>query len=150
MRYEGPRVVHNANVITFRRWLVYCFVSKRGQNVIREWLDELKVGAAQRAEFQLKLTLLENGGPDTVPGFITETPVAKNIYKAKIKGNKGWIQLRPMLCKGPLLLDQEFTFLLGVVEKDRVLIPKDWERRAQTNREIVVGDPKRRRREGVL
>ncbi len=29
-----------------------------------------------------------------VPGFISETPVARGIYKMKIKGNKGMKQLR--------------------------------------------------------
>jgi hypothetical protein len=129
---------------------VYCFISARGCNVIREWLDEEKVSAAQRGEFQLKVQLLECGGSDAVPGFITDTPVAKDIYKAKIRGNKGLVQLRPMLCKGPILLDREFTFLCGAVEKDGKLIPKDWKKRAQCNRKIVIADPKRRRHEGVV
>jgi hypothetical protein len=138
------------NVIILPKWQVYCFLSARGSNVIREWLDEEKISSAQRGDFQLKIQLLEGGGPSAVPGFITETPVAKDIYKAKIKGNKGAVQLRPMLCKGPFMMDREFTFLCGAVEKDRELVPKDWKRKAQGNREIVIADPKRRRHEGVV
>lgn len=137
-------------MIPFTSWRVYCFLSQRGDNVIRDWLDKEKVPIAQRADFQLKIRLLESGGPDLVPGFITETPVAKDIYKAKIKGNKGWVQLRPLLCKGPVLMDREFTFLFGAIEKDRILIPKDCKERAQENRKILLADPSRRRHEGVV
>lgn len=141
---------YNAGVILFPRWRVYCFVSARGYNTIREWLDEEKISSAQRGDFQLKIRLLEGGGMESVPGFITDTPVARNIYKAKIKGNKGRVQLRPMLCKGPLLMDREFTFLCGAVEKDGELVPKDCRQRAQDNRDIVIADPTRRRHEGVI
>lgn len=143
--------LHNVGVINFPlRWRVYCFLSQRGANVIREWLDEERVSLEQRADFQLKITLLENGGPDTVPGFITETPVARDIYKAKIKGNKGRVQLRPMLCKGPVVLDREFTFLCGAIERDGTLVPKNCKQKAQENRRILLSDSNRRRHEGVV
>lgn len=124
-------------------------MSARGANVIREWLDDEKVSIAQRADFQTRIRLLENGGPQASPGFITETPVAKDIYKAKIKGNKGWVQLRPMLCRGPVVMQWEFTFLLGAIEKDGALRPKEWKSLAQNNLKILLADPKRRRHEGV-
>lgn len=143
-------MLHNANVIILPKWKVYCFISTRGFNVIREWLEEEKVGSAQRAAFQSKLDLLESGGPEAVPGFISDTPVAHHIYKAKIKGNKGWVQLRPMLCRGPILMDREFTLLCGTVEKDGDLRPKDWKDKAQDHREIVIADSKRRRHEGII
>jgi len=141
---------YNTRVIVLPKWRVFCFLSARKYNVIREWLDDHEVSAAQRAKFQLLLDLLESGGPTSVPGFISETPVARDIYKAKIKGNKGWIQLRPMLCKGPLAMDREFTFLFGAVEKDRELIPRDCKQRARDNRAIVIADSTRRRHEGVI
>jgi hypothetical protein len=142
---------YNANVIRFpSRWRVFCFLSSRGENVIRGWLHEEKVPTAQRADFQAKINLLESGGPETVPGFITETPVAKDIYKAKIKGNKGRMQLRPMLCKGPWVMEWEYTFLIGAIEKDKSLIPKDWKEKAQGNRSVLLADPSRRRHEGVI
>jgi hypothetical protein len=145
------RAGYNVNVIILPlRWRVYCFLSTRGSNAIKEWLDKERISTAQRAMFQLKIKLLENGGPDVVPGFISDTPVAKDIYKAKIKGNKGWVQLRPMLCKGPWILNWEYTFLFGTIEKNGALTPKDWKDRAQENRNILLGDPKRRRNEGVI
>ena len=68
------------------------------------------------------------------------------IYKMKIKGNKGWVQLRPMLCFGPFAHDSKvITMLLGTVEKDRKLIPYDCLKRADGNRRILLNDPARRR-----
>jgi hypothetical protein len=140
---------HNAAVI-ISPWKVYCYLSERGSNVIREWLDAEKIGAGQRAKFQAKIDALESGGPDLNPGLLSDTPVAKDIYKMKIKGNKGQVQLRPMVCKGPYLMNQEFTILHGAVEKDKKLVPADVKARAQANRASLLKDEKRRRHERVI
>ena len=68
----------------------------------------------------------------------------------KIKGNKGQVQLRPMVCKGPFDMSKEFTLLHGAIEKDKKLIPEDVKSRAQSNRTILIGSPMRRRHEGVI
>lgn len=143
--------LHNAGVILFpKRWRVYCFLSSSSRNVIREWLDQERISVAQRADFQMKINLFESGGPEVVPGFITDTPVSRDIYKAKIKGNKGRVQLRPMLCKGPFAMDEEITFLCGAIERDGVLDPKDCKLRAQERRKTLLAEPDRRRNEGVI
>lgn len=96
------------------------------------------------AVFQDKIDALESGGPDMVPGFITETPVAPGIYKMKIKGNgKGMKQLRPMCCRGPFG-PSEYTILVGAVEKDGELVPGDVKKRAQDNLAELKADPSRR------
>src|SRR5277367_6078766 len=134
---DKARDGHNASVIILPlKWRVYCFLSARGANVIREWLDEERIPSAQRGDFQTRIRLLENGGPQASPQFISDTPVAKDIYKAKIKGNKGWVQLRPMLCRGPWVKEWEFTILLGAIEKDGALRPKEWKVLAQNNLKI--------------
>ncbi len=141
---------HNVGVIPFpHRWLVYCFITGRGANIIREWLDSERVTAAQRGNFQAKLDSLERGGPDLNPGLISETPIAKDIYKMKIKGNKGQVQLRPMVCKGPFVLDSEYTLLCGAIERDNKLNPHDATTRAQDNRATLIADHHRRRRERI-
>jgi len=48
-----------------------------------------RVPKDQVAAFQDKIDTLELSGPEMVPGFITETPVARDVYKMKVKGNKG-------------------------------------------------------------
>src|SRR5271170_4009374 len=106
-------------------WKVYFYLEgSRRDNGIQEWLRRERVPIAQIAAFQDKIDTLERSGPEMLPGFISETPVAKGIYKMKIKGNKGMKQLRPMCCRGPFG-PNEYTILLGAIEKDGKLIPED-------------------------
>jgi hypothetical protein len=62
-----------------------------------------------------------------------------HIYKLKVRGEKA---LRPLLCKGPLDMDGEFTFLLGAIEVNSQL-DEDAED-AEARRSIVIADPSRR------
>ena len=126
------------------KWKVYCYLEGlRRDNAIRAWLESERVSVAQIAAFQDKIDTLEESGPEMVPGFISDTPVAKDIYKMKIKGNKGMKQLRPMCCRGPFG-PNEYTVLVGAVEKDRQLVPEDAKKRAQDNLKTLRADPTRR------
>lgn len=127
------------------KWRVFFLLNARGDNLIKQWLKEEKVPKEQVAVFQDKIDTLELSGPDLVPGFISETPVAPHIYKMKVKGSKGWKQLRPMCCKGPFAIG-EYTVLVGAIERDNKL-PKNAKRDAQRLREELILDPARRRRE---
>jgi len=115
------------------QWKVYFYLAGlRRDNIIRAWLKAEAISIAQVAAFQDKIDTLEKSGPGMVPGFISDTPVANNIYKMKIKGNKGMKQLRPMCCRGPFGAN-EYTILVGAIEKDRKLIPANAKQRAQEN-----------------
>jgi len=103
----------------------------------------------QIAAFQDKIDTLEQSGPEMVPGFISETPVARDIYKMKIKGNKGMKQLRPMCCRGPFG-PNEYTILIGAVERDGKLVPDDVKKRAQEHLEMLKMDPTRRCSERLI
>ncbi len=138
---------NNARVIHLPRWPIYCFLTHRWENIIKAWLESEKITRTQIAYFQAKIDAYENGGPDLNPGLI-EGPVAKKIYKMKIKGNKGHVQLRPMVCYGPVA-DAEVTLLFGAIEKDFKLRPENCKDQAQTNRETLIADPRRRRRERI-
>ena len=138
---------HNTRVILFTRWPIYCFVDHRSQNVIRAWLQAEKVPKTQVANFQAKIDAYERGGPELNPGLIVG-PIAKNIYKMKIKGHKGHVQLRPMCCFGPKH-DNEVTLLFGAIEKDFRLRPDNCREKANENRNAVLADPTRRRRERI-
>ena len=131
------------------QWQVFCFVTHRGENIIREWLRREKVQRSQIAVFEAKLDIFERGGPDLSPGLISSGPVAKDIFKMKIKGHKGHVQLRPMLCYGPFSPSAEITLLVGAIEKDFKLIPPKCIADAQENRRILIADPSRRRHESV-
>jgi hypothetical protein len=138
----------NASVILSGQWEVYCFISHRADNVIKEWLKKEKVPSSQIAIMQAKLDAFERGGPALSPGLITDGPVAKHIYKMKIKGNKGHVQLRPMLCYGPFG-QNEITLLVGAIEKGGSLVPATCKAEAQENRKILIPNPGRRRRERI-
>jgi hypothetical protein len=126
------------------KWKVYFYLEGlRRDNAIIAWLERERVPVAQIAAFQDKIDTLEEKGPEMVPGFITDTPVAKDIYKMKIKGNKGMKQLRPMCCRGPFG-SNEYTVLFGAVEKDNRLVPGDAKTRAQENLKTLRADPTRR------
>jgi len=131
-------------------WKVYFYLEGlRRDNAILQWLNAERVSVAQIAAFQDKIDTLEAGGPEMVPGFISDTPVVKNIYKMKIKGNKGMKQLRPMCCRGPFA-PNEHTILIGAVEKDGKLIPGDVKKRAGKYLEMLIADPTRRRSERLI
>lgn len=124
-------------------WKVYFYLEgQRRENAIRAWLERERVPAAQIAVFQDKIDTLEQSGPEMVPGFISDTPVAPGIYKMKVKGNKGMKQLRPMCCRGPFGAN-EYTILFGAVERDGKL-PKDAKERARNNLKALREDPSRR------
>jgi len=51
--------------------------------------------------------------------------------------------MRPMLCRGPIDNEAEYTFLLGATEKDWKL-PTGAKEQADKRRTIVINDPARR------
>ena len=132
------------------KWTVYCYLEGlRRDNTVKTWLKSERVPIPQIAAFQDKIDTLEEQGPDMVPGFISDTPVAKDIFKMKIKGNKGMKQLRPMCCRGPFG-PNEYTILIGAVEKDNKLLPKNAKKRAQENLAELKADPSRRVHERLI
>jgi hypothetical protein len=140
---------HNTAVISLPPWPVFSFLTPRNLNIIREWLAAEKVSKTQIADFQAKIDAYERGGPDLNPGLIVG-PIAKSkhVFKMKIKGNKGHVQLRPMVCFGPPA-PHEVTMLLGAIEKDGKLTPSNYKEKALDNRETLIADATRRRRERI-
>lgn len=65
----------------------------------------------------------------------TSTP---GIQKLRVKGN---VQLRPMLCKGPIHNDSEFTLLIGAIERDSCLSPDKADEKANQRKTIIVPKP---------
>jgi len=67
---------------------------------------------------------------------------SRNIKKLQIKGR---LQLRPLLCRGPINMDQEeYTFLLGAIERNSKYEPRDAIKKAVTNRTNLLADNSRR------
>ena len=63
-----------------------------------------------------------------------------SIYKMVIHGD---VMLRPLLCRGPIDPEIEYTLLLGAIERGGKL-PTGAPQQAEDNRLTVVNDPSRR------
>jgi hypothetical protein len=107
-------------------WRLYDFKAKRDGNparsAIQEWLDSARITKRSRGQLNQKLDMLEKCGTDLPPKLLAG-PLAskrqklrqKHIYKIIVHGD---IMLRPFLCKGPIRNDEEFTLLMGVIERN--------------------------------
>ncbi len=118
---------------------LYDYVDDRGINSFREWTKTLQ--KEELAKLNQKLDMLRRE-PELPPQLLAGPLEGKPIYKLRIKGR---VALRPMLCKGPIDNDSEFTLLMGATERDRVLVPEDAVDQAANRRAEVIANPTRRR-----
>jgi hypothetical protein len=119
-------------------WKIYDYVGWDGENDILNWSKSLQSGNLGRLNRKIKM--LEDNGPDLGPNLLAG-PIKgyAHIYKLKVRGN---VQLRPLLCYGPLDNDIEFTFLKGAVEVGNEYSPKSAPSEAQIRRQEVIDDGK--------
>jgi hypothetical protein len=118
------------------------FLSSRGENVILRWVRDEKLTKSARAILNQKLDRLSQIDFHLAIGSkFLAGPIYKHIYKLIIKGD---VMLRPMLCRGPIDNETEYTLLVGAIEKGGKL-PAGAKEEAEANREIVIRDPLRRR-----
>lgn len=121
------------------RFQLFDYVNGRGENLILEWTKDLQ--KTDRAKLNAKLDALEALGDDLLPEVLTGTGTA-GIFKLRVKGN---VQLRPMLCRGPINVGEEYTLLIGAKEVGGKLTPRDADAIAGQRRDEVRGDPARRK-----
>lgn len=124
-RFEGP-------------WELYDYKNYNNVNEIAEWTRGLE--KKQRTKLNHKLDMLTQIGPSLPPQLLAG-PISDHVYKLKVQGN---VQLRPMVCKGPINNEKEFTLLLGAREVGGNLVPRDAPQRAERNRAEIVNDRERR------
>ena len=124
-------------------YILYDFVNDRGEDEFEAW----RVGLEKkvRAKLDQKLHSLEMHGDELHPHTLTGTPVA-GIKKLRIHGN---IQLRPLLCNGPINQDKEYTFLLGAKEIGSKFVPKNAPELAEENKNKIISAPDARRKQRV-
>jgi hypothetical protein len=118
---------------------LYDYRDRRGRNDIKEWMLGQQV--RQRAQVNLKLDMLQKYGDDLGSSVLLR--MSATIFK--LKGKTKGVQLRPMLCKGPIDEDGEFTILIGAIEVDWELRPPDVVERAGERREEVIANERERR-----
>ena len=120
---------------------VYDFIHVRQGNVIGKWVRELR--GPDRARFKLKVRALSQIDYDRAIGTkLLQGPVYKHIYKLKIHGE---IMMRPLLCRGPIDNDSEYTLLVGAREENFKLLPSSAPGEAGERRQQVIDDPANRR-----
>lgn len=120
-------------------WTLWDFTNARRESVVKEWLTKERISRRAIGQLNQKLDLLAINGPSLPPKLLAG-PIYGHIYKLIIHGDR---MLRPMLCKGPLNMEKEYTLLLGAIEANWKLDHDPVE--AEANRQILIADPKRRR-----
>jgi hypothetical protein len=117
---------------------LFDYVDRRGANDIKLWGASLD--AKSRAKLNQKFDMLAMHGTALSTGLLSDTP-SRHIKKIRINGT---VALRPLLCKGPVDNDHEYTLLLGAIEKDRKFVPSDAIRIAEARRDQIIGNNSQR------
>lgn len=119
---------------------IYDYVNPQGENEFKIWTEEQQ--KAQRAKLNQKIDMLEQHGDELPPNLLTDSGTP-GIKKLRIKGN---VQLRPLLCKGPVDVHSEYTLLMGAMEKGDKWVPKAAPDIANDRKQAVIADPNNRRK----
>ena len=119
-------------------WSLYDYVSVRGRNVILEWCQ----GLQKRDLIKLteKIDKLEENGHELCPGLAGPIHNSRHLYKIRVNGS---VAVRLFLCKGPINMESEYTFLLGAFEVDDEL-PGGTLETAESHRQNIIRDKSRR------
>lgn len=118
---------------------LYDYVDAAGVNVIAEWTRKLQ--KKERGKLVSKLDLLREHGRELFPQILTGTDTP-GILKLRVHGN---VQLRPLLCEGPIAIDKEYTLLLGAKEVGGRFDPARADQMADSNKTAVKAAPEKRR-----
>lgn len=118
---------------------LYDYINSRGKNEFKEWSETLQ--KEQLGKLNERLDKLKKHGKNLLPEMLSDTERTE-LKKLKIKSR---VQLRPLLCYGPLDMDNEFTLLKGAKEIQFKWKPKNAIEKALRNREEVISDPENRR-----
>ena len=122
------------------RYRLFDYVNAKGENEFKQWTEGLE--KVQRAKLNEKLDKLQLYGDGLHPHMLTDTGTP-GIQKLRVKGN---VQLRPLLCKGPVQIDSEYTLLMGAKEVDGKWVPREAPSTADTLKQAVIADPLGRRK----
>ena len=112
------------------------FCSLAGRNLLRDWAEGENLSARDRAVLDQKLDRLSQIDFGLARGTnLLHGPVNKklHIYKIRAMGDKA---MRPLLCRGPLAVEEEYTLLEGALERDGKWDPRDAPDRAAANWDV--------------
>ena len=128
---------------------IYEYVDRNGESAIGKWLKDNDIQESDRGRLVQKMDILAMYGMELASGLLAGPIASKkkrekiqsHIYKLVIHGQR---MLRPMLCRGPIDMDGEFTMLIGAIETGGVLDVDVAE--AEARRKEVIDNPTQRRR----
>lgn len=125
------------------KYKLFDFLTDRGRSVIHEWVKKERLTERDRAALNFRFKKICQVDFDLAIGSLISGPINKrrHIYKCVIHGN---VMLRPMLCRGPRRMEEEYTLLLGAIERNNKL-PEGAEDQAEANRQTLISYPTRRR-----
>jgi hypothetical protein len=122
-------------------WTLYDYVDVHGANQFKAWSECLQ--KRELAKLNAKLDMLQQHGPSLPPRLLAG-PIRGHghIYKLEIRGQ---VQLRPLLCKGPIRNDEEYSLLIGAIEQGWKLLPTGAAAEAERRRQEITTSPQARR-----
>ena len=119
------------------KYKLFEFLTDRGRAVIHEWVKDERLSARDRAALNIRFKRIRQVDFDLANGTLISGPIFKHVYKCVIHAT---VMLRPMLCRGPMKIEDEYTLLLGAIERNKKL-PEGTKERAEENREALISYP---------
>jgi hypothetical protein len=114
-------------------WLFKNFVSDRGENEIRTWLDFTDIPMRARVKFDLRIRYLQSANQLKYP-YVEKWVGEEDIYEVRVVF--GGVQYRSLGCYG--VGRQVFTLLIGAVEKSGKLNPRDAVNTAKARMKLIA------------
>lgn len=120
---------------------LFDYINNKGENEFKKWSETLQ--KIQRAKLNQKLDKLELVGDSLMPELLTDTGII-GIKKLRIKVQN--VQLRPLLCNGPINKESEYTLLMGAKEIGDKWSPQNAPQKALDKMREVIKNPSKKRR----
>ena len=121
---------------------VWEFLRDGKHRVIREWLEDGKFSAKDRAKLDFCLERLRTLDFALVSNKLLAGPLrgGTKLYKLRVRCQDK--ELRPFLCRGPVGDPLDYTLLQGAIEAgEHRFNPTNAEERALQNRETLIRNP---------
>ncbi|MFA5300956.1 MAG: hypothetical protein WC389_22415 [Lutibacter sp.] len=113
---------------------LFDYKDSNGYNVMQAWADNMPMQSRDRGKLDNRIDILERAEPNLLPpGLLHNVRGYKHIMHLVAKGKP--VTLCPMLCRGVVDFQSEFTFLFGATEKDRKYLPRNAPEIADKNRD---------------
>lgn len=110
---------------TIKSWKIFDAIDGQQQSRIVVWIKKENIGKREIGQLNQKIDMLQQNGPNLPPALLAgpikskqNKKLVSHVYKLRLNGDRA---LRPLLCKGPIDMDREFTMLMGAIEINSVL-----------------------------